>query len=106
MNSDWNSHPAANRWRCWWWKKPGRATNMNLIKLLSRGLVVSLALLTASAGWADEVDDYVETQRQWLHIPGLSLAVVKDGKIIKAQGYGLANVETETRATPESVFKI
>jgi CubicO group peptidase (beta-lactamase class C family) len=79
---------------------------MNLIHLVSRGLGLSLALLACSAAFADEVDDYVETQRQWLHIPGLSLAVVKEGKIIKAQGYGLANVETDTRATPDSVFKI
>ena len=72
----------------------------------ARGLGLCLALLTCAAAFADDVDSYVETQRQWLHIPGLSLAVVKEGKIIKAQGYGLANVETDTLATPESVFKI
>jgi len=79
---------------------------MNIINLVSRGLGLSLALPVCSATFADEVDDYVETQRQWLHIPGLSLAVVEDGKTVKAQGYGLANVETDTRATPETVFKI
>jgi D-alanyl-D-alanine carboxypeptidase len=39
-------------------------------------------------------------------IPGLSLAVIKDGKLIKAEGYGLANVETKTPATPQTVYKI
>jgi len=42
---------------------------------------------------------------QEMHIPGLSLAVVKDGKVIKAAGYGLANVETKTPATAETVYK-
>ena len=50
-----------------------------------------------------KVDDYIKLQMQRRHIPGLSLAVVKDGKMIKAKGYGLANVETNTPATPETV---
>jgi CubicO group peptidase (beta-lactamase class C family) len=40
------------------------------------------------------------------HVVGLSLAIVKDGRIVKASGYGLANVETGTPATPETVYKI
>ena len=55
---------------------------------------------------ADVVDDYITTQMRWQHIPGLSIAVVRDGKIIKAKGYGLANLETGSSATPESVYKI
>src|SRR5256885_5963067 len=51
------------------------------------------------------VDDYVKKRMQEMHIPGLSLAVVKEGKIIKASGYGLANLETNTPATPETVYK-
>jgi len=39
-------------------------------------------------------------------IPGLTIAVVKDGKIIKAEGYGLANVELNVPARPETVYKI
>ena len=35
------------------------------------------------------VDDYVKERMRELHIPGLSLAVVKEGRIIKASGYGL-----------------
>lgn len=40
------------------------------------------------------------------HIAGLSLAVVRSGKIIKAKGYGLANVELNVEATPETVYRI
>jgi CubicO group peptidase (beta-lactamase class C family) len=51
------------------------------------------------------VDDYVKERMRELHIPGLSLAVVKEGRIIKASGYGLASLETNTPATPETVYK-
>jgi len=40
------------------------------------------------------------------HIPGLSLAVVQDGKIIKAKGYGLANVELNSPAAPDTVYQL
>jgi len=52
-------------------------------------LVLLLAAVTTLR--ADEVDDHVKAEMRKQHIPGLSLAVIRDGKIIKAEGYGLAN---------------
>lgn len=70
-------------------------------------LFALVLLLTATvAVRADKVDDYVKAELQKQRIPGLSLAVVKDGKIIKAEGYGLANVELNVPARPETVYKI
>src|ERR1700686_1453142 len=39
------------------------------------------------------VTEYVKAEMQRQHIPGLSLLVAKAGKIIRAEGFGLANVE-------------
>ncbi len=70
-------------------------------------LLVLFLLCTASvAVRADKVDDYIKTEMQNQHIPGLSLAVLKNGKILKADGYGLANVELNVAAKPETVYKI
>jgi D-alanyl-D-alanine carboxypeptidase len=69
-------------------------------------LLLSLLIATCSPVHADAVDEYVRVQMQTLHIPGLSIAVVEKGRLIKAAGYGLANVETDTPATPETVYKI
>lgn len=70
-------------------------------------LFALLLLLTATiAVRADKVDDFVKSEMQRQHIAGLSVAVVKDGKIIKAEGYGLANVELNVPARPETVYKI
>ena len=41
-----------------------------------------------------------------LHIPGLSLAIVRDGRITKTQGYGFANLELRVHATKETVYEI
>src|SRR5262249_23813795 len=35
----------------------------------------------------------------------LSLAVVRDGKVTKARGYGFANLEWQAPVTPETVFQ-
>jgi CubicO group peptidase (beta-lactamase class C family) len=54
---------------------------------------------------ADKVDDYVVGEMQAQHVPGLALGVMRDGKIVKAQGYGLANVELNVPLKPESIFQ-
>lgn len=59
-----------------------------------------------SAARADQVDDYVKAQMRERHIPGAAVAVVKDGRLVKAEGYGLANVELNVPATKETVFEI
>src|SRR6266508_3890848 len=69
-------------------------------------LVILLLSLQTAAVRADKVDDYVKAEMQKQRIPGLSLAVVKEGKVIKAEGYGLANVEHNVPARPETVYKI
>ena len=70
-------------------------------------LFALVLLLTATiAARADKVDDYVKAEMQKQHIPGLSLAIIKDGKIIKVEGYGMANVELDVPARAETVYKI
>jgi CubicO group peptidase (beta-lactamase class C family) len=86
---------------------------------LARLLAVSLSglcLLIASvlaAGTAcaqqsesSRVDEYIKQRIRELLIPGLSVAVVKDGKIVLAKGYGAANLETGTPTTAETEYRI
>lgn len=53
----------------------------------------------------DEVDEYVEAEMQRRKIPGLSVAVLRNGEIIKVKGYGRANVELNVAATPETIYQ-
>jgi D-alanyl-D-alanine carboxypeptidase len=73
-----------------------------LFSLLSIFLLISC--ITAQT--ADKVDEFINAEMQKLHVPGVAVAVIKDGKVIKSKGYGLANVETNTPVTTETVFKI
>lgn len=69
-------------------------------------LALVLLLTLTSAAHADHVDDYVKREMERQHVPGVSVVVIKDGKVIKSQGYGLANVELNVPATPDTVYKI
>src|SRR6185503_7031610 len=67
---------------------------------------IALALLISSSNLrADKADQYVSAQLKKYNAPGLSLAVVKNGKVIKSKGYGLANVELNGRAAPNTVYQ-
>ena len=65
-----------------------------------------IPLLPAAPSRADEVDDYVVAQLKKAHIPGLSVAVVRDGRVVKCRGYGLASVELGAPATADTVYEI
>ena len=54
----------------------------------------------------DTVDRYITAELSRQHIPGLSLAVLRGGKIVKSMGYGMADLENGIAVTPETVFKI
>jgi hypothetical protein len=59
---------------------------------LKRHVFALALLLTLSfAVQADKVDDYVKAQMERQHVPGVSITVIKDMKIVKSEGYGLAN---------------
>jgi CubicO group peptidase (beta-lactamase class C family) len=63
-------------------------------------------LLSAISARADEVDRYVRGVLQERHIPGAAVAVIKNGRIVRAEGYGLASVEFNIPANRETVFEI
>jgi CubicO group peptidase (beta-lactamase class C family) len=67
-----------------------------------------IALLVVSSGsvLADDVDDFVKAQMQLRHIPAVSIAVVKDGVLVKTAAYGMADIENNVPARAETVYKI
>lgn len=77
-------------------------------RLTVRGLWVgaALGLFSNTPAYADRVDDYITARMSQERIPGVSLAVLKNGKLVKMEGYGLANLELQARATPKTVYKI
>jgi CubicO group peptidase (beta-lactamase class C family) len=76
--------------------------NAAVLLLFITGLAgIAAAQDTAPPG----IDEYVKTEMTKERIPGLSLALIKDGRIILAKGYGLANVELQVPVKPETIFQ-
>lgn len=71
-----------------------------------RALALGAAPPRAQPAQADQVDGYIEAEMRKQHIPGLSLAVVQAGKVVKTKGYGLANIELNVHATPSTVYQL
>jgi len=81
--------------------------------LLARGtfkLGRSICLLVGLLGTgvlvrADLIDDSVATLMAKRHIPGLSLAIVQDGKIVRTQTYGVMDLESKQPVTTGTLFQ-
>ena len=78
-----------------------------MAKLQSAFALVLLLSITCLAqnGSSTKIDDYIRAEMQAQKIPGVALAVVRDGKIVLARGYGLANVEHQVPVKPETIFQ-
>lgn len=64
-----------------------------------------LALCAALSAGADSVDDYVRAVMEKRKIPGISIAIVRDGKVAKAEGYGFANLELGVPASADTIYQ-
>ena len=80
-------------------RRPSLSLQVALLLLFCR------AALAQDSALASSVSEYVKAEMQRQHIPGLSLLVAKGGKIVLADGFGLANVELQVPAKPETIFQ-
>jgi CubicO group peptidase (beta-lactamase class C family) len=67
---------------------------------------LALTILPSTPTRADEIDDIVMNDMQARHIPGLALAVVQNGAVVKTSAYGLADVDKNTAVYPDTMFEI
>ena len=76
------------------------------MRFLEIGVCLLAFVLAALAqDSSDAVDSYIHSEMSKRQIPGLALLVVRDGKIVKQQGYGFANVELQAPVKPETLFQ-
>jgi CubicO group peptidase (beta-lactamase class C family) len=71
-----------------------------------------LAILVASSVIAqnsfinDSLDTYINREMKRWNLPGMAIAMVKDGKAVMMKGYGYADIKTKTPVTEQTVFQI
>jgi len=51
-----------------------------------------------------EMDEYLKTQMDSLGIPGMSIAIINDAKIVYHRALGVTNVDTKEKVTDETIF--
>ena len=72
---------------------------------ISRAQAAPVISAHVSNGVSDDVSNYVRSEMERQHIPGVALLVSRRGKIVQAEGFGLANVELQVPVKPETVFQ-
>ena len=69
--------------------------------------IILLSFCTISAfGQKDSIDLFIHSQMEKRKIPGLELAIVRHGKIIKTGYYGLSNIQDSIPVSSKTVFTI
>ena len=77
------------------------------------GLVLFAAIVNSSAAQdtnaaslTEQIDKAVQQQIKTYNVPGLSIAVTREGQIFFSKSYGLADLENNVPATAETRFRI
>jgi len=78
--------------------------------LVTLFLFITLSLSQHSAAQrsekSQEIDNYVNEVSNEYGIPGVALAIVKDGEVIHKNEYGFANLEHEVPISNNSIFRV
>ncbi|MDF2382549.1 beta-lactamase family protein [Nostoc ellipsosporum NOK] len=69
-------------------------------------LTLAVAVLCNAQKTNSEVDKYVKKEMRELGIPGMAVAVIRDGKVLHQQTYGIANIEYKLPVTSGTTFQI
>lgn len=54
----------------------------------------------------DLLQAWIESQMEYRQLPGLSIALVSDQEVFWSKGFGMADPETGTAASPETIYRI
>ena len=81
------------------------------VEIITRSFsILALLFLIAATDLAQtpieaRVDKFVKSEMERQKIPGVSLAVIKDGKPLIVKGYGFANLEHQVPVKPDTFFQ-
>lgn len=65
----------------------------------------AVIILVTTPLHADAIDDYVNQEIARQRTPGAALAIMQHGALVRAQGYGFANLEHRVPVHPETIFQ-
>jgi CubicO group peptidase (beta-lactamase class C family) len=68
-------------------------------------MVLSSLLACATVDEASKIDGFVRAEMERQKVPGIAVVVIRGGKVVKAQGYGYANVELKVPVSIDTIFQ-
>jgi CubicO group peptidase (beta-lactamase class C family) len=83
-------------------KKVSRTRNLRIAALLFASGCVAVAQVDPLAG----LDDYIASAMATFQVPGIAVAVVKDGEVVLAKGYGVRKLGEPARVDEHTLFGI
>lgn len=69
-------------------------------------LTLTLVNLNAQQISSAEIDLLVESAMKTFEVPGIAVAIVKDGKVIHSKGYGVRSIKTMQKTDENTLFAI
>lgn len=75
-------------------------------KLLLAIVLFSMSSLHAQILTSKQIDSVAEKTLSTFNVPGIAVAVVKDGKVIHAKGYGVRSIKTNLKVDENTLFGV
>jgi len=80
--------------------------NIRSIKLLFVGSLLSVTSLNAQVLTSKQIDSVAEKTLATFNVPGVAVAVIKDGKVIHSKGYGVRSIKTNQKVDENTLFGV
>ncbi len=83
-----------------------RASAWRLAAMWTAILAAPLAApLMVTAAYADDIDDFVNQELARQQVPGVAVGIMQHGQLVRAAGYGFANIEHRVPVHPDTIFQ-
>lgn len=77
---------------------------------MKKAVLNALAVLVTSVAFSQisesQLDNLVEKTLTTFNVPGIAVAIIKDGKVVISKGYGVANIKTKQKVDGNTLFGI
>ena len=80
---------------------------MKILPLFSRAITLMCAVVSLAGAQADPVaglDEYIQEAMSRFQVPGVAVAIVKDGKVVLAKGYGNRRMGESAKVDEHTLF--
>jgi CubicO group peptidase (beta-lactamase class C family) len=83
-------------------KKIHRSKALSAVATLVLSIV---SILASNSVHADAIDDFVKQELARQRIPGAAVGIMQHGQLVRAAGYGYANIEHQVPVHPDTIFQ-